>query len=183
MKVGEQRVAVEKAAGGEGVEVRESLVDNDPAKEGAGGEIDASSVLERECAICLTTLYGPSPPSPAKLPIKITAKPETESTAPETDQSEGSEKETAPNAEEILRLNVCTHEFHAECLTGWFIFGKFSCPICRAVFYGTAKEEEKEEGGTSETQTEASQRGHSQSRLPPIVEEEEGGRDRRREEV
>lgn len=173
-------VKVEKAVGKDGEE--SGSVDSDVGKDRVGGEADAGSVSERECAICLTTLYGPSPPSPAKLPIKIAAKPEPESAEPGTDQSEEGEKEKAAEDPDILRLNVCNHEFHAECLTGWFIFGKFSCPICRSVFYGEAKEEDKE-GESSETQTEASQRGNSLSRLAPIEEEEEGGPERRREEV
>jgi hypothetical protein len=37
--------------------------------------------------------------------------------------------------EEILKLKVCGHEFHAECLISWFVLRKYSCPICRAVFY------------------------------------------------
>jgi hypothetical protein len=38
------------------------------------------------------------------------------------------------DAEEILRLKVCAHEFHAECLVSWFVLRKTSCPICRAVY-------------------------------------------------
>lgn len=36
--------------------------------------------------------------------------------------------------EEILKLQVCGHEFHAECLVSWFVLRKTSCPICRAVY-------------------------------------------------
>jgi hypothetical protein len=52
--------------------------------------------------------------------------------------------------EEILRLKVCGHEFHAECLVSWCVVRKYSCPICRAVFYDRTKvEAEGEDGGES----------------------------------
>lgn len=87
--------------------------------------------------------------------------------AAEQAEDDEREKEEGADAGDILRLTVCSHEFHAECLTGWFIFGKFSCPICRALFYGETKDEEKEESGGGEAQTEESQGGNSQSRLLP----------------
>lgn len=45
-------------------------------------------------------------------------------------------KDLAPSEPEaILKLQVCSHEFHAECLVSWFALRKTSCPICRAVFF------------------------------------------------
>jgi hypothetical protein len=97
-------------------------------------------------AICLSTLHAPSPPEPAILSTATPASTETagiNETAPPTRPCSISE------VEEILRLNVCSHEFHAECLTSWFVFGKFSCPICREVYYGSGPE--KEESGDVST--------------------------------
>lgn len=93
---------------------------------------ETASVWERECAICLSTLYAPSPPEPVKV-------------------AGGSAPAKAPSVsglslkeenEEILRLNVCGHEYHHGCLLSWFMVRKYSCPICRAVYYQSKKPEE-----------------------------------------
>lgn len=89
---------------------------------------ESSSVMERECAICLSALHAPAPPEPVKL-----------SDAPITDEAARppsvKDEATADEPETILKLQVCQHEFHAECLVSWFVLRKTSCPICRAVYY------------------------------------------------
>jgi len=35
----------------------------------------------------------------------------------------------------VSRLCLCRHEFHTACLVGWVQRRKYSCPVCRAVFY------------------------------------------------
>ncbi|CAO2652204.1 Nn.00g004870.m01.CDS01 [Neocucurbitaria sp. VM-36] len=88
---------------------------------------ETRSFLEKECAICLSTLHAPSPPEPAKL-----------SEVPVTDEAAKplSTNDLATHEpESILRLHVCGHEFHAECLVSWFVLRKTSCPICRAEYY------------------------------------------------
>ena len=87
---------------------------------------DSVSFLEKECAICLSTLHAPSPPEPAKLSEK-------------GELSDGATTASVKslcisNQDEILRLKSCAHEFHAECLVSWFVVRKTSCPICRAVY-------------------------------------------------
>lgn len=85
--------------------------------------VTARSVLERECAICLSTLHAPAPAPPDAPTADEATKPP-------------SIKETTPGeSDAILRLQVCQHEFHAECLVSWFVLRKTSCPICRAVYY------------------------------------------------
>ncbi|KAF1937956.1 hypothetical protein EJ02DRAFT_447142 [Clathrospora elynae] len=101
----------------------------DASRDGSNGdqtEIETQSVLERECAICLSTLHAPAPPEPAKL-----------SDTPITDEAAKPPSITAvsPEFEAILKLQVCGHEFHAECLTSWFVLRKTSCPICRSVYF------------------------------------------------
>ncbi|KAF2676817.1 hypothetical protein K458DRAFT_396542 [Lentithecium fluviatile CBS 122367] len=142
---------------------------------------DNTSVMERECAICLSPIYFPSPPVPAKLPLRLSVKatdpidprrPQATTTTTMTTTSRPPSLSThsLAEAEEVLRLNVCSHEFHAECLTSWFVIGKFSCPICRAVYFGKGKEG-KEEGSEG-------------SAAAGVTEESEGsGIGRRREEV
>ncbi|KAF1840239.1 uncharacterized protein K460DRAFT_296160 [Cucurbitaria berberidis CBS 394.84] len=85
------------------------------------GLAESRSVLEKECAICLSTLHAPSLPEPAKL---------SEAAIPAT-----VEDFTPAEPEAILKLHVCGHEFHAECLVSWFVLRKTSCPICRAEYY------------------------------------------------
>jgi hypothetical protein len=78
-------------------------------------------------AICLSTLHAPSPPEPALL----TSQPTVDDAAlpippPTTDP-------TAPDTT-ILKLQICAHEFHSECLVSWFVLRKTTCPICRAAY-------------------------------------------------
>lgn len=84
-------------------------------------------------AICLSTLHAPSPPRLAKL----SDVPFTEATEA-TDEGSNSPPINDPAVHEpdaILKLHLCGHEFHAECLVSWFVLRKTSCPICRAVYY------------------------------------------------
>ncbi|KAF1931798.1 RING/U-box [Didymella exigua CBS 183.55] len=84
---------------------------------------DDESISDKECAICLSTLLAPSPPEPAKLSNEIGVD-EAVITPPKTIEQE-----------EIMRLNECGHEFHAECLISWVVLHKKSCPICRTIYY------------------------------------------------
>jgi len=84
----------------------------------------SASTSGRECAICLSTIHAPSPPEPAR--IAATQPSDEAATRPP------SINDVSPEA--ILKLNVCGHEFHAECLVSWVVLRKTSCPICRAVY-------------------------------------------------
>lgn len=86
---------------------------------------DNLSILGKECAICLSTLYAPSPPEPAKLSHENGAVEEAVTAHPKS----------ICEQEEILRLKECGHEFHTECLISWVVLHKKSCPICRTVYY------------------------------------------------
>lgn len=88
---------------------------------------------EKDCAICLSTLHAPSPPEPAKL------------SATDTSTFSSISALSLSEHEEILRLKVCNHEFHAECLISWFVLAKWSCPICRALYYKPGLERYSEE--------------------------------------
>ena len=79
----------------------------------------------RASAICLSTLYAPSPPELARLSNKNGVIDEA-AIAPPKPESE---------QEEILKLKECGHEFHAACLISWVVLHKKSCPICRTVYY------------------------------------------------
>ncbi|KAI4944907.1 hypothetical protein J4E91_008251 [Alternaria rosae] len=116
------------------------------------GVVETRSVLERECAICLSTLHAPAPPEPAKLspetPItdaaalpaslpQSTDPSTTPSSSDPTDPTTSATITTAnptPDSETILKLLVCSHEFHADCLVSWFVLRKTSCPICRSMY-------------------------------------------------
>jgi hypothetical protein len=76
-------------------------------------------------AICLSTLYVPSPPELAKLSNKIVVIDEAAIAPPKSESEQ----------EEILKLKECGHEFHAECLVSWVVLHKKNCPICRTVYY------------------------------------------------
>jgi hypothetical protein len=93
---------------------------------------DSVSILEKECAICLSTLHAPSPPDLAHLAQQPPSPPSPCETT--TTTAAPAKPLSTIDAEEILRLKVCAHEFHAECLVSWFVLRKTSCPICRAVY-------------------------------------------------
>ncbi|ORY15984.1 hypothetical protein BCR34DRAFT_144302 [Clohesyomyces aquaticus] len=109
--------------------------------EGTGAE-DSTSMDEKECAICLSTLHVPSPPEPAIVAAQVAAmasRPTTPLKAKSLSDFSLSEQE------KILRLNVCGHEFHAECLLSWLLVRRYTCPVCRAVYYDKEAEAEKTE--------------------------------------
>ncbi|KAI1435968.1 hypothetical protein GGR50DRAFT_654086 [Xylaria sp. CBS 124048] len=37
--------------------------------------------------------------------------------------------------EEILRIKICGHRFHAECLAAWHLCEPTSCPVCRRRYF------------------------------------------------
>ncbi|EUC48191.1 hypothetical protein COCMIDRAFT_88002 [Bipolaris oryzae ATCC 44560] len=135
-------------------------------------EGESQSISEKECAICLSALYLPSPPEPAKLspetPAADTPAPSSvasdqpQSTSP-TITTTATTTATSPtstpqsDSEPILKLTVCSHEFHAECLVSWFVLRKTSCPICRSMYMSKEemdKYDEEEQialGGTPST--------------------------------
>jgi hypothetical protein len=125
--------------------------------EGKLDVVETRSVLEREwwvwqynnicsntiltilrSAICLSTLHAPAPPEPAKLSPEtpITDDAALPASLPQSDSIDPTATTTtsAPESETILKLQVCGHEFHADCLTSWFVLRKTSCPICRSVY-------------------------------------------------
>jgi hypothetical protein len=99
----------------------------------------ATTVANRttNSAICLSTLHAPSPPEPVALTTTNDTLPEA-AVKPSIDSA-------IPELEAILKLQVCGHEFHAECLVSWFVLRKTSCPICRAIYYSKEAMEELEE--------------------------------------
>ncbi|KAF2115396.1 hypothetical protein BDV96DRAFT_77306 [Lophiotrema nucula] len=98
------------------------------------GTTDSASILERDCAICLSTLHAPTQPEPAKLMDEAVVKEGSGQYLPPGKAASVSES-SLTEKEDILKLNVCTHEFHAECLTSWFLMRRYTCPICRAIFF------------------------------------------------
>jgi len=115
-----------------------SRISNDIEDEqGKKSNVETRSVLERECAICLSTLYAPAPPEPAKLSpdTPITDAAALPASIPSSDDTTTATTTTdIPDAETILKLSICGHEFHADCLVSWFVLRKTSCPICRSVY-------------------------------------------------
>ncbi|KAF2793314.1 hypothetical protein K505DRAFT_362117 [Melanomma pulvis-pyrius CBS 109.77] len=112
-----------------------------------------TSTLERDCAICLSTLHLPSPPEPIKAKLATL---ETTTETISSSKHASISNLSLSDKEEILKLRACGHEFHAECLTSWFVIRKYSCPICRAIYYSkergigmTGGEEQREEGERS----------------------------------
>jgi hypothetical protein len=53
--------------------------------------------------------------------------------------------EAEAEADKILKLRVCGHEFHAECLVSWFVLRKTSCPICRSSYMSKEAMDEHDE--------------------------------------
>ncbi|KAJ4992219.1 hypothetical protein SVAN01_02238 [Stagonosporopsis vannaccii] len=113
---------------------------------------DSESTLEKECAICLSSLRAPSPPEPAKLNNENGVIEEAAIAPAKSDFEQ----------EEILRLKECGHEFHAECLISWVVLHKTSCPICRTVFY-----EEPEKPADVEAQTTSADTVPAEPVTPP----------------
>ncbi|KAE8843288.1 hypothetical protein CFE70_002731 [Pyrenophora teres f. teres 0-1] len=106
-------------------------------KERGKVNVDTKSVLEKECAICLSTLHAPAPPEPAKLSpdTPITDAAALPASIPADDDDDAAATATTtPDAETILKLSICGHEFHADCLVSWFVLRKTSCPICRSMY-------------------------------------------------
>ncbi|KAF2730133.1 hypothetical protein EJ04DRAFT_580117 [Polyplosphaeria fusca] len=97
-------------------------------------DVDTESVLERECAICLSTLQAPARPEPAQIFNSSNPSPETVP-CPSHHKAPSIYEETVMKSDEIMRLKVCNHEFHAECLISWCLVRRHTCPICRAVFH------------------------------------------------
>lgn len=88
-------------------------------------------------AICLSTLHAPSPPEPALIASTSVSQPDEAAIRPPSikDATVTDTTITAPSApEQILKLRVCGHEFHAECLVSWVVLRKTTCPICRATY-------------------------------------------------
>ncbi|RYN82296.1 hypothetical protein AA0120_g9782 [Alternaria tenuissima] len=110
--------------------------------------VESRSVLERECAICLSTLHAPAPPEPAKLSPEtpITDDAALPASLPQSDSLDPSATTTTtPENETILKLSVCGHEFHADCLVSWFVLRKTSCPICRSTYMSKEAMEQHDE--------------------------------------
>ncbi|KAL6711595.1 hypothetical protein ACN47E_004529 [Coniothyrium glycines] len=108
--------------------------DPSPASAVKADAAETRSVLERECAICLSALYAPSPPEPALLASSPDSNPTSPVTDPPATNPPSTTDTTPATPEQILKLRVCGHEFHAECLVSWVVLRKTSCPICRAVY-------------------------------------------------
>ena len=99
-------------------------------------------------AICLSTLHYPSPIKPAKLPLLSPTNTNSTAYDKSISESELSNSIEEKESKEILKLNACAHEFHAECLVSWFVIQKYSCPICRSVYYVSNTGEEVEMSGS-----------------------------------
>jgi hypothetical protein len=84
-------------------------------------------------AICLSTLHAPSPPEPALLASTSTVD-EAAIRPPTATPDSNTTTDTPADPEAILKLQVCGHEFHSECLVSWFVLRKTTCPICRAAY-------------------------------------------------
>ncbi|KAG9193288.1 hypothetical protein G6011_03323 [Alternaria panax] len=100
-------------------------------------------------AICLSTLHAPAPPEPAKLSPEtpITDAAALPASLPQSDSVDptATTATTAPESETILKLQVCGHEFHADCLVSWFVLRKTSCPICRSMYMSKEAMEQHDE--------------------------------------
>ncbi|PSN67591.1 hypothetical protein BS50DRAFT_633309 [Corynespora cassiicola Philippines] len=112
---------------------------------------DEESALERECAICLCSLHAPSPPKPAKLALEKAIPGDGTSAVLASSKPPSISNISIHENEEILKLKSCGHEFHAECLVSWCILRKYSCPICRAVYFQSEDVKAKSEEQTTET--------------------------------
>ncbi|KAF2268855.1 hypothetical protein CC78DRAFT_575839 [Lojkania enalia] len=122
------------------------------------------SVTDDDCAICLSTLHAPSHPEPAKV-VETTGTAKVLERLPPSRTPSISEQSIAEK-EGISKLEVCGHEFHAECLISWFLVRKYSCPICRAVYFAPAEEKRKSQDRLREgTQTSSQSHRNEQHEL------------------
>lgn len=99
---------------------------------------DIEQYAEDTCPICLSSLSSTpnlTYPKPAQLPRR---QPPRRDTSP--DPSDGSccgaaAAGTSPRRDSgILVLNRCHHAFHLSCLSSWFEYRHYRCPICQASY-------------------------------------------------
>ncbi|KAJ8115621.1 hypothetical protein OPT61_g2774 [Boeremia exigua] len=121
---------------------------------------DTESVIEKECAICLSSLRVPSPPEPAKLSNEGGV----------IDKATIAPAKSEFEQEEILRLRGCGHEFHAECLISWAVLHKKSCPICRFVYYNEESEKQEDvEAQTTSADAAPAEPAPAEQVAPPVT--------------
>jgi len=103
-------------------------------------------IIGSKSAICLSALYAPAPPEPAKLSpdTPITDAAALPASMPVSDDDTTTTTDM-PDAETILKLSICGHEFHTDCLVSWFVLRKTSCPICRSVYMSKEALEQHDE--------------------------------------
>lgn len=81
--------------------------------------------------ICLCPLHPPAQTKPVLFTTRISPGIETAVLRALSNAREG----------RMLKLNICGHEFHAQCLTSWFLRCRVDCPMCRIQFYCGGVEE------------------------------------------
>ncbi|KAI4624502.1 hypothetical protein J4E83_004177 [Alternaria metachromatica] len=70
----------------------------------------------------------------AALPASLPQSTDPSTTLSSSDPADQTPTTATPDSETILKLLVCSHEFHADCLVSWFVLRKTSCPICRSMY-------------------------------------------------
>ncbi|KAJ5737088.1 uncharacterized protein N7483_002213 [Penicillium malachiteum] len=87
---------------------------------------DASHYAQDTCAICLSPLSS----SPYLSTLELAHLPDTPPSKPNDEKHRHD-----PLGENcIIVLNRCHHAFHLSCLTSWFEYRRYKCPICQASY-------------------------------------------------
>ncbi|KAF1963848.1 hypothetical protein CC80DRAFT_498953 [Byssothecium circinans] len=156
--------ATEVVKGEEGKEVYRYEFKGTEVEGEKDGVVETESVMGDDCAICLCSLHAPAPPAPAKVASETSVGLETNESSSVKERSTRVPEVVGKSLSEqevILRLRVCGHEFHAECLVSWCALGKVNCPICRAVYFEKEGKGQKSDGESSGSETDVETGGVS----------------------
>ncbi|KAK9783596.1 hypothetical protein SCAR479_00155 [Seiridium cardinale] len=107
---------------------------------------------ERECPICLASLYSGPEELEAITGPHLDVEANTQLTSAKA-QSTGSgnasstvsgfsdKKKKAgpwqpqPIDDDVVKMKRCQHMFHGRCLASWFLRKRYDCPVCRRIYY------------------------------------------------
>ncbi|KAJ5722239.1 hypothetical protein N7488_000274 [Penicillium malachiteum] len=91
---------------------------------------DTSHYAQDTCAICLSSLSS----SPYLSTPELAHLADTPPRKPNADNDDEKRGHDPMRENCIIVLNRCHHAFHLTCLTSWFEYRRYKCPICQASY-------------------------------------------------